>query len=66
MALVTLIGYVAVYAVVFSAGVFYLRKVIDGGPDPIDKSSDSESARPKRPWSAVTTQLDETPNVAGS
>lgn len=68
MALVTLIGYFAVYAVVFSAGVFYLRKVVEGGPDPIESDSDSEgsSARPKRPWSAVSNQLDEAPSAAGS
>ncbi|HMA98836.1 MAG TPA: cytochrome ubiquinol oxidase subunit I [Wenzhouxiangella sp.] len=66
MVLVTLVGYVTVYAVVFSAGVFYLRKVIQGGPDPLDKADESENARPKRPWSAVSTQLDESPTVAGS
>jgi cytochrome d ubiquinol oxidase subunit I len=66
MVLVTLIGYVTVYAVVFSTGVYYLKKVIQGGPDPIDQASDSESARPKRPWSAVPTQLDDSPSVAGS
>jgi cytochrome d ubiquinol oxidase subunit I len=66
MALVTLIGYIAVYSVVFSAGVFYLRKVIKEGPDPVDKASESSDARPKRPWSAVSTQLDEAPSAAGS
>jgi len=66
MALVTLIGYIAVYAVVMFAGIFYLRKVITEGPDPIDKTEQSSSARPKRPWSAVPTTLDDAPSTAGS
>ena len=64
MALVTLIGYIAVYAVVLYAGLFYLTKVIKGGPDPVDKAEDSSSARPKRPWSAVTTSIDDEPEGA--
>ncbi len=52
MALSTLIGYVAVYAVVFGAGLYYLRQVVMAGPDPIEQVEDSESARPKRPLSA--------------
>jgi len=53
MALFTLLGYIAVYAVVFSAGLLYLRRVIDAGPDPIEAADDDASATPKRPWSAV-------------
>jgi len=56
MALATLIGYIAVYAVVFGAGMFYLRKVILSGLDPIANSD--ESRRPKRPWSAVGDDFD--------
>ena len=52
MALTTLVGYVAVYAVVFGAGLYYLRQVILAGPDPIEQARDFESARPKRPLSA--------------
>ena len=67
MALVTLIGYIAVYAVVLFAGVFYLKKVVEGGPEPIDESEESDSARPKRPWSAVSSSnFDESPSAAGS
>ena len=61
MALTSLLGYIAVYAVVFSAGVVYLRRVIKTGLDPIDVSHDDESARPKRPWSAVPADLVDPP-----
>ncbi len=58
MALTTLIGYVAVYAVVFGAGLYYLRQVILAGPDPIEQSHDFDSARPKRPLSANPLNFD--------
>ncbi len=61
MALVSLIGYIGVYAVVFSAGIVYLRRVILKGLDPIDEASDDRSARPKRPWSAVPASLVDPP-----
>jgi len=61
MALVSLLGYIAVYAVVFSAGVIYLRRVIDKGLDPIEATGDDQSARPKRPWSAVPADLVDPP-----
>lgn len=57
MALTTLIGYVAVYAVVFGAGLYYLRQVVLAGPDPIEKADDLDSARPKRPLSANPLDL---------
>ncbi|MGY6555003.1 MAG: cytochrome ubiquinol oxidase subunit I [Wenzhouxiangella sp.] len=66
MALVTLIGYIAVYTIVFAAGLFYLRKVIKGGPDPIERASESSTARPKRPWSAVPTPIDDDPRAVGA
>ncbi|QOC23881.1 cytochrome ubiquinol oxidase subunit I [Wenzhouxiangella sp. AB-CW3] len=59
MVLVTLIGYIAVYAVVFAAGLYYLRRVILAGPDPVEDASSDESARPKRPWSAVSSGLED-------
>ncbi len=59
MVLVTLIGYIAVYAVVFAAGLYYLRRVILAGPDPVEAASADESARPKRPWSAVSSGLED-------
>jgi len=56
MVLATLIGYIAVYAVVFGAGSYYIRKVILGGLDPIETTADD--GRPKRPWSAVGGRLE--------
>ncbi len=53
MALFSLIGYIAVYAVVFTAGVIYLRRVIEAGPDPVEVEHVQDYARPKRPWSAA-------------
>jgi cytochrome bd ubiquinol oxidase subunit I len=52
MALVTLIGYIAVYAVVFTAGIHFLRKLINRG---IKESGEtiSDTGRPKRPFSAA-------------
>jgi cytochrome bd ubiquinol oxidase subunit I len=58
MPLFTLIGYIAVYAVIFSAGLLYLSRVIQAGPDPIEAAPDDASARPKRPWSAVPAQAE--------
>ncbi|MDT8439523.1 MAG: cytochrome ubiquinol oxidase subunit I [Wenzhouxiangellaceae bacterium] len=66
MALTTLIGYIAVYSVVFGAGVFYLRRVIQAGPEPLETRVDSPSARPKRPWSAVSNDLDPAPQPVRS
>lgn len=62
MALVSLIGYISVYAVVFSAGLLYLRRVIDKGLDPIEQVDDDRSAQPKRPWSAVPAALVDPPS----
>jgi cytochrome d ubiquinol oxidase subunit I len=58
MALTTLVGYIVVYSVVFGAGVYYLRHVLVQGLEPIEGSGDSDSARPKRPFSAVSTNFD--------
>ena len=66
MTLLTLVGYITVYAVIFSAGLLYLRRVIQAGPDPIDAASDDESARPKRPWSAVPAHAVEPPQPGRS
>jgi len=66
MALATLIGYVAVYAVVFGAGVYYLRRVILEGLEPIETAVDDESARPKRPFSALNTGFDRETQTTGS
>ena len=59
MAMTTLIGYIAVYTVVFGAGVYYMRRVILDGLEPIEETRDSESAQPKRPLSALNTDFDD-------
>jgi cytochrome bd ubiquinol oxidase subunit I len=64
MALATLIGYITVYAVVFAAGLYYLRKVIIAGPTPDVK--EPGEGRPKRPWSAVSVPMDDSPEPARS
>jgi cytochrome bd ubiquinol oxidase subunit I len=66
MPLVTLVGYIAVYAVIFSAGLLYLGRVIQAGLDPIEAAPDDPSARPKRPWSAVPAHAEEQPQGARS
>ncbi len=66
MALATLIGYISVYAIVFSAGVIYLRRVIQAGPDPLQQAPDDQTARPKRPWSAVPFKVEEAAEARGS
>jgi cytochrome d ubiquinol oxidase subunit I len=58
MTLATLIGYVSVYAIVFGAGIYYLRRVVMQGPDPIEHAATDDSARPKRPLSAVNVDFD--------
>lgn len=51
MALFTLIGYVVVYALVFSAGVYYLLRVLHDGLEA--KTTEYPSDHPKRPLSAA-------------
>ena len=60
MAALTLTGYIAVYAVVFTAGVHFLRKLINKGISE-DESIASDTGRPKRPLSAA-----DSPAHAGS
>lgn len=52
MALFTLIGYIVVYALVFSAGVYYLMRVLHDGLEASD-DADHEHDRPMRPLSAA-------------
>lgn len=60
MALFTLIGYIVVYSMVFSAGIYYLLKVFRGG---IEKASAphemDEVERPMRPFSAAHVAIDQ-------
>ena len=53
MALFTLIGYVLVYAVVFSAGLYYLMRVLYVGLEDREESEDRDTKRPSRPFSAA-------------
>ncbi|MCA1770915.1 MAG: cytochrome ubiquinol oxidase subunit I [Halomonas sp.] len=61
MALFTLIGYVAVYAVVFWAGIYYLTRVVRNGMLPEDEQNEvkGEVERAKRPLSASHTPFDD-------
>ena len=59
MALFTLIGYVAVYAMVFSAGVFYLMSVFRGGLETANADQlDDDKEKAQRPISAANASLD--------
>ena len=53
MALFTLIGYILVYAVIFSAGVYYLMRVFQAGIEATDDDTEVESDHAKRPLSAA-------------
>lgn len=59
MALFTLIGYIAVYSVVFMVGVYYLTRVVRNGmlEDPTETYGEVERA--KRPFSAAHTPFDD-------
>lgn len=52
MALFTLIGYVLVYSLVFSAGVYYLMRVLYVGLEDEHDEEPDHLERPKRPFSA--------------
>jgi len=56
MALLTLIGYFAVYAVVFTAGIYFLRKLVNAGISDVPAAG-SDTGRPKRPLSAADDGL---------
>jgi cytochrome d ubiquinol oxidase subunit I len=59
MALFTLIGYIVVYTVVFSAGVYYLLQVFKGGLEIANAPHEmNEIERPKRPFSAAHAAID--------
>ncbi len=61
MALFTLIGYITVYAAVFSAGIYYLFRVLETGihVTEYDLSDQADQAeRPKRPFSAAHVRFE--------
>ncbi|SFM57016.1 cytochrome ubiquinol oxidase subunit I [Marinobacter zhejiangensis] len=53
MALFTLIGYIVVYGMVFTAGVYYLMRVLYVGLEGTEDEHVDESDRPARPLSAA-------------
>ena len=59
MALFTLIGYVVVYAAIFTAGLYYLIRLIRRGPEALTEEHGESTGQPKRPWSAVDTPFDD-------
>lgn len=60
MALFTLIGYIVVYSLVFSSGVYYLLKVFRGGLEKANAPHEMEEIeRPMRPFSAAHVAIDE-------
>ncbi|QOR38729.1 cytochrome ubiquinol oxidase subunit I [Billgrantia diversa] len=67
MALFTLLGYMAVYGVVFYAGTYYLTRVIRYGM--LEKGEEEmidDFETPKRPWSATHTPFDDEPSKEGA
>ncbi|WP_338018835.1 cytochrome ubiquinol oxidase subunit I [Halorhodospira halochloris] len=58
MVLATLIGYVAVYAIIFLAGIYYLSRIVVKGPESVDKYASTEVA-PSRPMSLVNIPFEE-------
>lgn len=59
MALFTLIGYVAVYSVVFLVGAYYLSRVVRNGMLETPDEVSGDVQRPKRPLSAAHTPFDD-------
>lgn len=52
MALLSLVGYMAVYAVVYASGAYYLWQIVKGGMLEDEPQTDEPGAHPKRPLSA--------------
>lgn len=59
MALFTLIGYMAVYAAVFSSGVYYLLRLFQTGIEAQDEDHERDFDHAKRPFSAAHVSLEE-------
>jgi cytochrome bd ubiquinol oxidase subunit I len=66
MALFTLVGYVVVYAAVFSAGLYYLMRVIYVGLEDREEPEEKDTKRPSRPFSAADVPFDFEPAGAGN
>ncbi|WP_373190855.1 cytochrome ubiquinol oxidase subunit I [Halomonas sp.] len=67
MALFTLIGYIAVYAVVFLAGTYYLTRVVRQGmlPETQQEATEGEIQRPTRPLSAANATFEDASRQPG-
>lgn len=65
MALFTLVGFILVYAVIFAAGLYYLVRLIQAGPESLEAAPVQSEGRPKRPFSAVGTPLNDNPVTGG-
>jgi len=66
MALFTLVGYMAVYGVIFYAGTYYLTRVIRYGMQAKDEGEQVDDFEtPKRPFSATSTPFDDNPAKGG-
>ncbi|WP_022961526.1 cytochrome ubiquinol oxidase subunit I [Halopseudomonas pelagia] len=60
MALFTLLGYILVYAMIFSAGLYYLMRVLQDGLEIGERASDvDEVHRPARPLSGSDVPLEQ-------
>lgn len=59
MALFTLIGYITVYAMIFTAGLYYLMRVLRTGVEQDDYGYDNSGKRPKRPLSIAAADWEE-------
>lgn len=53
MALFTLIGYITVYAMIFTAGLYYLMRVLRTGVEQPNYEYERPGKRPKRPFSVA-------------
>ena len=58
MVLLTLIGYITVYAIIFSAGIYYLSRLVVNGPESVDKYKPTEIG-PARPMSLVNVPFED-------
>ena len=63
MALFSLIGYIVVYALVFTAGLYYVTRIVRQGPE--GSAHIEEPGHAKRPWSAADVPFDDFPGGYG-
>ncbi len=60
MALTSLIGYILVYAIIFTAGLYYVTRIVRQGPE--QDLEVAEPAHAKRPLSAADVPFDDEPD----